>query len=244
MRVSCSGGDHGGARARRTLHAFTAASQRQRDASADCVRSSLVSSALATIPHPASLTFPRISIIGRSRSCRVRGGVRHYLNHARERSPARTRAPRLSTPTRCSLLAIGGASSAFVSDWFVHSARADDPTVTSSRGVRGPGDRGDRGQRGQARGRDPCRRQGSVRARDLGDQESFAQIARFPYPVLVRGLACLTASTLSSRSHRCTSARCSGPRSRLADHRRRRGAVSRRRSRSTFVIARHVAAFE
>ena len=137
---------------------------------------------LATQSHdPASHHIRTISIIGAIAILVVYAvWVRQYLTTPASVESQAHEAPRLSTtlradPARDRRRGVG------VRLGLVRArARADDRHAAHLARVRGPGDRGDRGQRGRARGRGGARRQGPVRARDLGDQELGRADRRVP----------------------------------------------------------------
>ena len=152
---------------------------------------------LATQSHdPASHHIRTISIIGAIAILVVYGvWVRQYLTTP-ETVDQHHEAPRLSTRYALVLLAIGGAASAFVSDWFVHALEPTIHTLHISRAFAGLVIVAIAGNAVEHVVGIVLAAKGQYELAISVIKNSVAQIAAFLYPVLVL-VSLLTASTLT-----------------------------------------------
>jgi Ca2+:H+ antiporter len=153
---------------------------------------------LATQSHDhASHHVKTISIIGAIAILVVYGvWVRQYLTTPEAAEAQHSETPRISTRSAIILLAIGGAASAFVSDWFVHALEPTIHTLHISRAFAGLVIVAIAGNAVEHAVGVVLAAKGQHELAISVIKNSVAQIAAFLYPALVL-VSLLTASTLT-----------------------------------------------
>jgi Ca2+:H+ antiporter len=153
---------------------------------------------LATQSHDhASHHVKTISIIGAIAILAVYGvWVRQYLTTPEAAEAQHSGTPRISTRSAIILLAIGGAASAFVSDWFVHALEPTIHTLHISRAFAGLVIVAIAGNAVEHAVGVVLAAKGQHELAISVIKNSVAQIAAFLYPALVL-VSLLTASTLT-----------------------------------------------
>jgi Ca2+:H+ antiporter len=153
---------------------------------------------LAVQAHdPASRHVKTISIIGAIAILAVYGvWVRQYLTTPESPDAQHSEPPRISTRSAIILLAIGGAASAFVSDWFVHALEPTIHTLHISRAFAGLVIVAIAGNAVEHAVGVVLAAKGQYELAISVIKNSVAQIAAFLYPALVL-VSLLTASSLT-----------------------------------------------
>ncbi|MGZ4183154.1 MAG: sodium:proton exchanger [Solirubrobacteraceae bacterium] len=153
---------------------------------------------LANQAHdPASRHTKTISIIGAIAILAVYGvWVRQYLTTPESSEAQHSEPPRISTRSALILLAIGGAASAFVSDWFVHALEPTIHTLHISRAFAGLVIVAIAGNAVEHAVGVVLAYKGQYELAISVIKNSVAQIAAFLYPALVL-VSLLTASALT-----------------------------------------------